>query len=167
MALKVAKFGGSSLADAGQFTKVAQIVAADPTRRYIVPSAPGKRYDNDTKVTDLLYACYDAARTGGDVDAVFSRVTARYTDIIEGLGLDLDLSEEFAQIKGAFRSTSMTFLNSSALMSHIGILLIMPALLTKISIMPISASIFFTNAPTAFSSVTSQTKPYALIPFSL
>ena len=98
---KVVKFGGSSLADAEHFLQVKSIIEADPGRTYVVPSAPGRRFPGDDKVTDLLYSCYDAARTGGDVDAVFSRVTARYTDIIEGLGLDLDLTDEFAQIKGA------------------------------------------------------------------
>ena len=99
--IKVVKFGGSSLADAEHFRQVQRIIESDDGRTYVVPSAPGRRFSGDDKVTDLLYACYDAARTGGDVDAVFSRVTARYTDIIEGLGLDLDLTEEFAQIKGA------------------------------------------------------------------
>ena len=56
---KVVKFGGSSLADAKQFKKVADIIHADPERRYVVPSAPGKRFKEDTKVTDMLYRCYD------------------------------------------------------------------------------------------------------------
>ena len=103
MALKVAKFGGSSLADAGQFTKVAQIVAADPTRRYIVPSAPGKRYDNDTKVTDLLYAAYEARSTDG-FDTEFARVEKRYDTIVSQLGLSLDLSREYAAIKENIQS---------------------------------------------------------------
>lgn len=99
--IKVVKFGGSSLADAGQFRKVQQIIASDADRAYVIPSAPGRRFPGDDKVTDLLYSCYDAARTGGDVDAAFDRVTGRYTDIISGLGLDLDLSDEFGQIKNA------------------------------------------------------------------
>ena len=56
---KVVKFGGSSLADAKQFRKVADIIHADPERKYVVPSAPGKRFKEDTKVTDMLYRCYD------------------------------------------------------------------------------------------------------------
>ena len=55
MSLVVAKFGGSSLADANQFRKVAKIVKENPDRKYIVPSAPGKRIDDDIKITDLLY----------------------------------------------------------------------------------------------------------------
>ncbi|MBQ3880224.1 MAG: aspartate kinase [Oscillospiraceae bacterium] len=103
MAVKVAKFGGSSLADAGQFTKVANIVAADPARRYIVPSAPGKRYENDTKVTDLLYAAYDARGTD-QFDTEFSRIEKRYNTIIAHLGMKLDLSREYETIKQNIQS---------------------------------------------------------------
>ena len=60
---KVVKFGGSSLANAEQFMKVGSIIMEDEARRYVVPSAPGKRYSSDTKVTDMLYACYGAAVT--------------------------------------------------------------------------------------------------------
>ena len=62
----VVKFGGSSLATAGQFEKVAAIIRENPGRRYVVASAPGKRFSGDTKVTDLLYRCYDAACAGQD-----------------------------------------------------------------------------------------------------
>ena len=61
---KVVKFGGSSLASARQFKKVGEIIRSDKSRRYVVPSAPGKRSDKDEKVTDLLYECYDAAAAG-------------------------------------------------------------------------------------------------------
>ena len=64
----VVKFGGSSLASAEQFKKVADIIHADPHRRFVVPSAPGKRFDGDTKVTDMLYGCYDLAEAGKDFD---------------------------------------------------------------------------------------------------
>ena len=64
MDTKVVKFGGSSLADAGQFKKVADIVLADPARRFVVASAPGKRFGGDIKVTDMLYGCYDLAVKG-------------------------------------------------------------------------------------------------------
>ena len=99
MSLKVLKFGGSSLSDANQFQKVAAIVRAEEERRYIVPSAPGKRYDNDTKVTDLLYACHDAATKGDGFDEVFSRIEKRFNSIITDLGLTLDLSAEFTAIR--------------------------------------------------------------------
>ena len=67
MSLKVVKFGGSSLADAARFIQVASIIKADPARRYVVPSAPGKRYSDDIKVTDLLYTCYEEVRSGKDI----------------------------------------------------------------------------------------------------
>ena len=99
MALKVLKFGGSSLADARQFQKVAAIVRSDEERRYVVPSAPGKRFDNDTKVTDLLYACHAAAQRGDGFEEAFQRVERRFNAIIEDLGLSLDLSGEFETIR--------------------------------------------------------------------
>ena len=92
--IKVLKFGGSSLADAEHFLQVKKIVEAEEARRYVVPSAPGRRFPGDDKVTDLLYSCYDAVRSGEDIDPVFDRITERYTAIIDGLGIDLDLSSE-------------------------------------------------------------------------
>ena len=100
--LKVVKFGGSSLADANQFKKVADIVLAEKCRRYVVPSAPGKRFKDDTKVTDMLYDCYEKAGHGSDIDELFNPIAARYCAIIEGLGLDLSLEDEFDHIKNAF-----------------------------------------------------------------
>ena len=102
MDIKVVKFGGSSLADAKQFEKVAAIIKADPARRYVVPSAPGKRFSGDDKVTDLLYQCYDHASKGENIDAEFQKIVDRYNDIIRDLGLDFSLDNEFAQIKSAF-----------------------------------------------------------------
>ena len=100
---KVVKFGGSSLANAEQFRKAESIIRAEKSRRYVVPSAPGKRFPEDTKVTDLLYECYRLASLGEDFSEVFDEVKSRYTDIIDGLGIDLDLSEEFITIKGAIK----------------------------------------------------------------
>ena len=85
MSLKVAKFGGSSLADAGQFRKVRDIVAADPARRYVVDSAPGRRHKLDPKVTDLLYLCHAHARQGIGFDEVFTRVSDRFSSIVTDL----------------------------------------------------------------------------------
>lgn len=99
MSLKVLKFGGSSLSDAKQFQKVAAIVRAEEERRYVVPSAPGKRYDNDTKVTDLLYACHEAAASGEGFDEAFARVEKRFCSIIADLGLPLDLAPELDVIR--------------------------------------------------------------------
>lgn len=100
---KVVKFGGSSLASAGQIRKVADIIRADEARRFVIPSAPGKRYPDDTKVTDLLYACYDAAAEGTDISEKIQEIRSRYQEIIDGLGLDLDLTDEFSVIEDYFR----------------------------------------------------------------
>ena len=106
MALVVAKFGGSSLADANQFRKVAQIVKANPERRYIVPSAPGKRFDADIKITDMLYKAYDLAADGEDFVPTLKQITDRYDGIIADLGLDMDLSEEYEKIKVSIESNA-------------------------------------------------------------
>ena len=103
--IKVVKFGGSSLASAEQFAKVGKIIHADKERRYVVPSAPGKRNSNDTKVTDLLYKCYRAAEKGHtDFDKVLTEIKARYQEIIDGLGLGLSLEEDFNIIEEKFKN---------------------------------------------------------------
>ena len=99
---KVVKFGGSSLASAEQFQKVGSIIKADKERRYVVPSAPGKRFSKDTKVTDMLYGCYALAEEGKKFDKELAAIKARYDEIITGLGLKLDLSGEFETIRGNF-----------------------------------------------------------------
>lgn len=101
MSLKVTKFGGSSLASAEQFKKVADIVLADRDRRYVVPSAPGKRFPGDDKVTDLLYRCYEEFSRGMESEA-FLRIKQRYDSIIEGLGIDLTLEHEYDLLKRSF-----------------------------------------------------------------
>ncbi len=100
--VKVVKFGGSSLADAEHFRMVQKIVMAEPERRYVVPSAPGKRFSADTKVTDMLYECYNMASKGVNIDEAFGKIAERYQLIIDGLGIDLDLSGEFERIKASF-----------------------------------------------------------------
>ena len=99
----VCKFGGSSLADAGQFKKVHDIVKANPDRHYVVPSAPGRRFANDEKVTDLLYSCQRAAAAGADFSGILLRVQERYDAIIRDLGLKLSLSREFDTIAREIR----------------------------------------------------------------
>ena len=101
---KVVKFGGSSLADANQFKKVAEIIKADPERVYVVPSAPGKRFKDDTKVTDLLYQCYERTLTGEDFAKAFAPVRERYDEIIRELGLKISLEDEYVQIGQDFRA---------------------------------------------------------------
>ena len=99
---KVVKFGGSSLASARQFKKVADIIRADKSRRYVVPSAPGKRNSKDEKVTDMLYACYDAASQGGAYKKILEKIKNRYMEIIDGLDLNLNLDPEFDKIEENF-----------------------------------------------------------------
>ena len=99
---KVVKFGGSSLASAEQFRKVAEIIHSDKERRYVVPSAPGKRFDGDNKVTDMLYACYHLAEAGKDFAKELSEIASRYQEIIDGLGLAVSLKEEFEIIEKNF-----------------------------------------------------------------
>lgn len=101
---KVVKFGGSSLASAKQFKKVAAIIGAEKSRRFIVPSAPGKRDSKDEKVTDLLYMAYDVAATGASYKKIFEKIKSRFQGIIDGLNLNLDLGHEFAKIEENFVS---------------------------------------------------------------
>lgn len=103
---KVVKFGGSSLADAGQFKKVGAIIQADEARRYVVPSAPGKRFSSDIKVTDMLYQCYDAVEDEEEFLRQMAAIRLRYQEIIEELGLEIDLKEEFDNIEKNFRNRS-------------------------------------------------------------
>lgn len=104
MAIKVVKFGGSSLADAAQIQKTAAIIRADAQRRYVVPSAPGKRFSTDTKVTDMLYGCYALAEQGLAFQTQLDAIQARYDEIIAGLGLELSLADEFSVIAENFRA---------------------------------------------------------------
>ena len=99
---KVVKFGGSSLASAEQFTKVKDIICSDIDRRYVVPSAPGKRFSGDTKVTDMLYTCYAAAEQDEDFSDKLAKIQARYNEIINGLGLTLSLDTQFEEIASKF-----------------------------------------------------------------
>lgn len=93
------KFGGSSLADASQFSKVSSIVDSDPDRRFIVPSAPGKRHDDDTKITDLLYLCHEAIRQHVAYDEAFGLIVDRYTGLAKDLSLDLDITGLLDQLR--------------------------------------------------------------------
>ena len=77
-------------------------IRADKSRRYVVPSAPGKRNKNDTKVTDMLYACYEAASTGASYGKLLSAIKERYEQIIDGLELNLNLDYEFKTIEENF-----------------------------------------------------------------
>ena len=128
MGLKVVKFGGSSLADAEQFRKVAAIVKADPNRRFVVASAPGKRFPADTKVTDMLYRCYDMVRNHEDITEYYNRICERYNSIIRDLGLNFDISGELEYIRNAilhhsgcdFAASRGEYLNSLILAKMLG-----------------------------------------------
>ena len=89
--VKTCKFGGTSLAGPDELRAVADIVRRDPARRYIVPSAPGKRTPDDRKITDLLYLCHEAAEQGVAFGEAFDLVANRFRQIHRGLGLKLDL----------------------------------------------------------------------------
>ena len=101
MGIKVAKFGGTSLADASAFRRVRDIVLSDPARRYVVPSAPGKRFPEDVKITDMLYQCYKLAQRKEPYAPVFDKIAERFIGIARDLALDFDLSpmlEETCQL---------------------------------------------------------------------
>ena len=125
---KVVKFGGSSLANAEQFQKVGDIIRSEESRRYVVPSAPGKRFSTDTKVTDLLYACYDIAEAGEDFSDILTEIKSRFYEIIKGLNLDLSLEEEFRQIEADFKAHAGNeyaasrgeFLNGKVMAAYLG-----------------------------------------------
>ena len=106
MQTKVVKFGGSSLADAQHFKQVADIIHADPARRFVVPSAPGKRFGSDTKVTDMLYRCYEMIRNHESIDEYYKSVEERYNSIIRELGLNFDMSGELEYVKNAMLHAS-------------------------------------------------------------
>lgn len=99
MAIKIAKFGGTSLADAASFQKVKAIMEAENARVYAVPSAPGRRFPGDEKVTDLLYLCHEQQRAGADFHETFARVAERYLEIENGLSLDTNIAGELAAIE--------------------------------------------------------------------
>ncbi|MDE7014782.1 MAG: aspartate kinase [Kineothrix sp.] len=125
---KVVKFGGSSLASAEQFIKAGDIIRSDKERRYVVPSAPGKRFGKDTKVTDMLYGCYAKAEAGEAFAEDLKMIRERYEEIIHGLQLDLSLADEFAAIEEKFRekagedyaASRGEYLNGIVMASYLG-----------------------------------------------
>ena len=132
---KVVKFGGSSLASAQQFEKVGNIIRAEKTRKFVVPSAPGKRFSDDIKVTDMLYSCYALAEEGKDFKKELAAIKARYEEIITGLKLELSLDEEFKQIEKDFKAKAGDnyaasrgeFLNGKIMAAYLGYNFVDPA----------------------------------------
>jgi len=125
---KVVKFGGSSLANAEQFKKAGEIIMAEECRRYVVPSAPGKRHSGDTKVTDMLYACYRLAEEGEDYSNQLKAIKERFYEIIRGLNLELSLEEDFREIDDNFKNLAGQeyaasrgeFLNGKIMAAYLG-----------------------------------------------
>ena len=97
--MKVVKFGGSSMADAGQYRKIKAILDADPSRKIVVVSAAGKRFKDDHKLTDLLYLCHSHVKYGVDCNRIFTMISGRYLDIQRDLSLDIDLMPELTDLK--------------------------------------------------------------------
>lgn len=128
MANKVVKFGGSSLADANQFKKVTAIIKSDNKRKYVVPSAPGKRFSDDIKITDMLYKCCELAGSGMDFTEDFQLIKDRYNGIISELGINISLDEEFESIVSElkarpakdFAASRGEYLNGKLLASFLG-----------------------------------------------
>lgn len=128
MGIKVVKFGGSSLCDAEHFKKVKQIITADPSRCYCVPSAPGKRFAEDVKITDMLYQCYRLVDLNQPHEEVFAKIAKRYLDIAAELGLDFDLesvlretSHEIRRRKSAdFAASRGEYLSGVLLAEYLG-----------------------------------------------
>ena len=126
--IKVVKFGGSSLASATQFAKVGNIIKADPERKFVVPSAPGKRNSKDTKVTDMLYACYDLAEAEKDFTKELKKIKERYESIINGLHMTLSLDKEFDTMAENFKKKAGSqyaasrgeFLNGIIMANYLG-----------------------------------------------
>ena len=132
--VKIVKFGGSSLADAHQFKKVGDIIKSDPDRRFVVPSAPGKRFKDDIKVTDLLYKAYNA-ESEQEFECTFDTIKDRYQSIIDELNLTVDLTEEFEVIKKNFQdqiseeyaASRGEYLNGILLANYLGFEFVDPA----------------------------------------
>ncbi len=132
---KIVKFGGSSLADARQFEKVGKIIRSDSNRRYVVPSAPGKRFEGDTKVTDMLLEAHRIATEGGDLHRQLMDIQARYQEIIDQLKLTISLDEDFEGIERTLKEDpSLDFaasrgehLNGKLMANYLGYDFIEPA----------------------------------------
>ena len=128
MSIIVTKFGGSSLADASQFKKVKDIITSNPDRKYVVPSAPGKRNKKDTKVTDLLYLCHAHAEAGISLDDVFKYVEDRYQGIVDDLELNFNIKKYLDIVKkdlenGASKDYAASrgeYLNGLVLANYLG-----------------------------------------------
>ncbi|ACD23249.1 MULTISPECIES: aspartate kinase [unclassified Clostridium] len=124
----ITKFGGSSLADAEQFKKVKNIITSNKSRKFVIPSAPGKRTSKDSKITDLLYLCHAHINTGISLDDVFNHINSRYIGIVNDLKLDLNIKSYLDLIKkdienGAssdYAASRGEYLNAIILSNYLG-----------------------------------------------
>ena len=131
----VAKFGGTSLADAGQFQKIKDIIEKDPSRRFIVASAPGKRFPEDIKVTDMLLRCYQNAKNGEDYEQDLNEIKTRFQDIMKALNIDFPIDKEIDIIRkhlseypdSQYMASRGEYLNSQILASYLGFTFVDPA----------------------------------------
>ncbi|MEA4964764.1 MAG: aspartate kinase [Oscillospiraceae bacterium] len=131
----VVKFGGSSLASAAQIEKAAAIIRQNPNRRYVVASAPGKRNAADTKVTDLLYRCCDAALAGEDFSPVLAEIHGRFSSIAKDLAVSFPVDEELSEIETHLRNHPQRdymasrgeYLNSKLIAAYLDIPFVDPA----------------------------------------
>ncbi|HOJ47481.1 MAG TPA: aspartate kinase [Bacillota bacterium] len=125
---KVVKFGGTSLANAAQFVKCAEIIKSEKSRKYVVPSAPGKRFPEDTKITDMLIKCYELSAKKEDFSGLFNDIKDRYNSIIRELSLNINLDDEYKIIEEAIQKGATLdyvasrgeYLNGLILSAYIG-----------------------------------------------
>ena len=103
--LKVCKFGGTSMATADSIKAIKKVIDSEESRRYVVVSAPGKRFSGDAKITDMLYDCFAKKDDARAFDTVFAKIKARYDEIIKGLGADIDFADEYEHIAETIKSS--------------------------------------------------------------
>ncbi len=126
--IKVCKFGGTSMADAKAIRQVKSIIDADKSRKYIVVSAPGKRFKEDIKITDMLYRCYDEVMSDGTCKKSFDIIRKRFVEIVEDLGIDFDINavldkteKEIDQNKSAdFAASRGEYLSAQVVAAFLG-----------------------------------------------
>ena len=123
-----AKFGGTSLADASQIKKAVKIIKDNPARKFVVASAPGKRFSDDIKITDLLYKCHAQSKNNEDFSGTLKKISDRYEEIIKELGISFDIQSEIETIKknlpvcptGDYPASRGEYINSKIIAKFLG-----------------------------------------------
>lgn len=131
----VAKFGGTSIADSGQFRKISEIVRENPERKYIVVSAPGKRFPEDRKITDLLLDCYRKAKAGEPFSSELDQIRSRFREILTGLHIEFSLDKEIERLEKSlltvpdrdFTASRGEYLTAAILARYLGFTFVDPA----------------------------------------